>query len=68
MRLASRIGDYRIYKLTEEECRTFYKPYPCYVCWEEKPGTINHDIGNLLTTENETDSLAEMELWCNLNT
>ena len=64
MKLVSRIGDFRVYALEEKECKTFHKPYPCYVCWLEPVGTINRNIGGLHTTENESDTLDEMIEWC----
>ena len=67
MKLVNRIGDYRIYALDERECKQHHKPYPCYVCWEEKLGTTNRDIGNLSLTENESDTLQDMVDWCKDN-
>jgi hypothetical protein len=67
MKLAELVKDWRIYELDEKECKVWYREYPCFVCWEEKRGTCNHDIGNLYTTENESGTLEEMIAWCEKN-
>ena len=56
--------NYRIYELDQKECKQFYRSYPTFVCWEEKPHTVNRDIGNMSLTENEAASLQEMLDWC----
>lgn len=67
MKFVQRVNDYRVYELEEKECKENYRCYPCYVCWIEKVGTLNHNIGNLSTTENESETLEEMVDWCENN-
>lgn len=67
MKLVKCVNDFRIYELEEMECTENYRCYPCFVCWLEKVGTLNDDIGNLLTTENECGSLDDMIAWCENN-
>lgn len=64
MKLVKREGIFRIYELTESECKQFGRVYPTLVCWSEEPGTVNEDIGNLNHSETETETLEEMVAWC----
>lgn len=64
MKFVKKEGNWSIYELGRRECIQNCKPYPTYVCWEEKLGTVNRSIGNLYTTENESSSLQEMIAWC----
>lgn len=67
MKFVKRVADFRIYELDQRECKEHFRAYPCFVCWEEKPGTINDDIGNMHFTENESETIEEMEQWCEEN-
>ena len=67
MKFVKSVGDYRIYELDERECKEHFRVYPTFVCWEEKLGTINRDIGNMSLTENESETIEEMTEWCEKN-
>lgn len=54
-----RESSYRIYELTEEECKRHGREYPTIVCWHE-----DGEIGNMNLTENETETVEEMRKWC----
>ena len=49
------INGKRIYKLTEMECKNFGRVYPTFCYWQS-----NDDIGNMLLTENEAESIKEL--------
>ena len=53
-------GDFRIYELTESECKTHGRVFPTLVCWDKN----EPEIGNMHRTENETETLEEMVKWC----
>ena len=54
-------GLYRIYELDQRECRMHSREYPTFVCWL---GTHHEEIGNMILTENETETIDEMIEWC----
>ena len=64
MYFVKQIGNYRIYELTQKECRENFRVYPMFACWWEYKNETNPDIGNMHYTENETESLSEMVEWC----
>lgn len=64
MKFIKTVGDYRIYALDERECKQHHRLYPTLVCWEEKLGTLNPDIGDMSMTENESETIEEMVEWC----
>lgn len=67
MKFVKRVGDFRVYELDERECKQHFRSYPTFVCWEEKVGTLNRDIGNMSLTENESETIEEMTEWCEKN-
>lgn len=50
-----KINGKRIYKLTEKECKDFDRVYPTFCYWQSE-----NDIGNMLLTENEAESVKEL--------
>ena len=67
MKFVKSVGDFRIYELNPKECDRHYRVYPTFVCWEERLGTTNPDIGDLDYSENESETLKEMTEWCEKN-
>lgn len=60
-RFIKKVGLYSIYSLDVKECKQHFREFPTLVCWLS---THHEDIGNMSLTENETESINEMEEWC----
>ena len=54
-------GLYRIYELSEAECKQHSREFPTFVCWYN---SHNDDMGNMRHTENESETIEEMAKWC----
>ena len=61
MLFVKKVGIYSIYELDRKECREHWGVFPTFVCWYSHH---HEEIGNMSTTENESETLLEMVSWC----